>query len=77
MIYDTMQFGRDVGTFWRNVCSPCSRNLKSEITIVTTVETSNFRAVFHYCNAITQFWNAAACSVTNKYSRFGRMHFFP
>lgn len=24
MRYDTMKFGRDVGTFWRNVCSPCS-----------------------------------------------------
>jgi len=69
VVCDTMQFGRDIGTFWRYVCSTCSSALKSEITIVTMVETSNFRAVFHYCKAITLFWNAAACS-------FGRMYFF-
>jgi len=73
--YDTMQFGKDVGTFWRNVCYSYSRALKSEIIIVTTVEMSNFCAVFHYCNAITLFWKAAACSVMNRYSLFGRMYF--
>ena len=76
MRYDTMKFGRDVGTFWRNVCSPCSHALKLEINIVTTVETSNFSAVFHSYSAIILFWNAAACSVMNGYSFFGRIFFF-
>jgi hypothetical protein len=75
--WDTVQFCRDIGTFWRNVhvFSPCSRAPKSEINIVTTVETSNFRAVFHYCNAFALLWNAAAYSAMNKYSLFGRMYF--
>jgi hypothetical protein len=47
-----------------------------KFTIVTTVGTSNYGAVFYYSNVTTVVWNEAACSLVDRCSHFGRTCFF-